>query len=190
MDFKKFTSIFSLNKSKENLNDGRRRSSVKSYRSNRSSIAGRSTVTSQSNQSNGSRSTIVSNERSCIEEYLKDNTSKPKKAVESKSDLEKRKTKINKEKDILKKGKTIKEKGIKLTNYNEKKFTLFLRRYKEITATDFLNGDFLEYYIKLYNHCNPTEKLTIITPITVDTIEKGALLKQYLDIITNINFKK
>lgn len=134
------------------------------------------------------RPTLVNRETACIEEFIKNNKA-PKKENETSVQLEKRKTKIKKEKDALKAGKTIKTKGLKISNKQEKEFMRFLKEYKELTNIDFLDVNYLEYYIKLYNHCNKSDKLPIITLLKVDTIEKGELLKSYLNIITKINFK-
>lgn len=135
------------------------------------------------------RPTITkSNQQMCMETYIASNK-QPKKEIESKSQLEKRKTKIKKEKDLIKDGKLVKQKGLKLNVEQEKGFCKFLKEYKEVTETSFLDANFIEYYIKLYNNCNKQQKLPIISIFSVDTIEKGELLKQYMNIITKINFR-
>jgi hypothetical protein len=134
------------------------------------------------------RETITkSNQHMCMETYIASNK-QPKKEIETKSQLEKRKTKIKKEKDLIKDGKKLKQQGLKLNIDQEKGFCRFLKEYKEVTDTAFLDANFIEYYIKLYNNCNKQQKLPIIGIFSVDTIEKGELLKQYLNIITKINF--
>lgn len=133
------------------------------------------------------RPTIVkSNSQLCIEKYLQGNKT-PKKEKETDGQLQKRKTKIKKEQQLIKDGKPIKQKGLILSKEQEDKFILFIKEYKELTNINFIDGNLMEYYIKFYNHCHTKIKLPVISPKTIDSIEKGVLFKQYSKLFLKIN---
>lgn len=179
MELKKFSSMFSLRngKSMENLKNIKSMFNLSKNDNIRSSIS----------SSIRNRPTIVkSNSQLCIEKYLQGNKNQ-KKEKETDAQLQKRKTKIKKEQQLIKDGKTIKQKGLILSKEQEDKFISFIKEYKEFTNTNFIDGNLMEYYIKFYNHCHIKIKLPVISPKTIDSIEKGELFKQYSKLFLKIN---